>query len=99
MGDDGQPIERKIEDLKYGDQLLVSQLSNQLDKFAKPNYETIVFVDLDPPSESEWTIYTLTMQSGGSICVTHDHKVPILSDNGVIEERRADQLVKGEQLA
>ena len=77
----------------------MSQLSCQLDKFIKPNYETIVFVDLDPPSESKWTIYTLTLQSGGSICMTHDHKVPILSDNGMIEERRVDQLVKGEQLA
>ena len=79
--------------------MLVSQLSNQQDKFARPNYETIVFVDLDPPSESKWTIYTLTLQNGRSICVTHDHKVPILAENSLIEEKRADQLVRGEQLA
>ena len=99
MGDYGHPIEKKIEDLRYGDQVLVSQLNSLSGKFSGPSFETILFVDLYPPSETELTIYTLTLQSGGSISMTHDHKVPILADDGTKVEIRADELVKGDQLA
>ena len=65
----------------------------------KPYFETVVFIDFEPVSNLVWTIYTIVLENGKSISLTHEHKMPIILSVGEIQEKRADEVSVGETLA
>ena len=98
--EDGKPVERKLEDIKYGDKVLVREQSKSFDQSVKLGFETVVYVDLDPPKSGVWyNLYTLILQNGKSLSLTERHKVPTVTKDNVMHEKRVDALLTGEIVA
>ena len=88
---EGEVIEKKLEDIKYGDKVLVHNLSLKLEAAQQPHFETVVFVDIDQPGSAPyWHMTKITLEDGSSVVVTNPHMVPILTDKNNISELRAD---------
>ena len=60
----------------------------------------MVYVDLDAPKSDVWiNLYTLILQNGKSLSLTERHKVPTVTRDNLMHEKRADALLKGEIVA
>lgn len=96
----GEVLEKKLEDIKYGDNVLVHNICPKLDTIQHPHFETVVFVDLDQPGSAPyWNMTKIVLEDGSTIVVTDTHMVPILTNKNNISEMRADQLKLGDTLA
>ena len=92
-------IEKQLEDIKYGDKVLIHDLYENFSPTQKARFETVVFVDLDPPgSAPSWRMTKITLEDGSSLEVTDEHRVPILNADDTFTELRADQVKEGDKL-
>ena len=88
---EGVAIEKNLEDIKYGDKILIHDLYEKFNSIEKRRFETVVFVVLDHPDNAHsWKMSKITLEDGSSVDVTNTHMVPILTENDQFSELRAD---------
>ena len=60
----------------------------------------MLYVELDAPQKGAWKeLYTFFLQNGKSLSLTGRHKVPTITKDGKVFEKRADALITGEMVA